>query len=431
MAEKKNDASSILAKIRQKMNKIDKSDSDDDILLDENDDAQNISLTADEIENYQPSDSVLNNISKTKPSTIQAEPSVKNEKTSINNNLKFEDEDIFQGATLDDEFKVPQNDTNKIDDEDLKFDMDLEIEDESKIKSDTKQEENDFDDLDDINLDELEESDDKTEDKIIEGKALRVEKSIAPSKLEVPSNTVEEADELDNPQNSTEEQDSDDLDLDFLEDEVDDETTKQPNINLAKNFTSNETELDELDDLDDLSEIDEESPKQESFSRTSSPANISAEHNDDNEEEKEEDEDILEEEPQDEKGDEQEEDIFEKEEDEDIFEEESEDEEVNDEKKDNSYQQFYQQQSKPSMISKKAMDEAQQSIKKLVQAVPKKQEMLFERSPAFRSGETIEDMVISMLKPKLEQWFNENLPVMVERIVREEIKKIVPKDEDI
>ena len=116
--------------------------------------------------------------------------------------------------------------------------------------------------------------------------------------------------------------------------------------------------------------------------------------------------------------------------DDDLLEEEIYDKKEYDKKIPDQNQQSYQQQSKPDMISRKVMDEAQQSIKKLVQAVPKKQEMLFERSPAFRSGETIEDIVISMLRPKLEQWFNENLPLMVEKIVREEIKKIIPKHED-
>jgi cell pole-organizing protein PopZ len=31
------------------------------------------------------------------------------------------------------------------------------------------------------------------------------------------------------------------------------------------------------------------------------------------------------------------------------------------------------------------------------------------------------------MEPKLEKWLNENLPLMVENIIREEIEKIVPK----
>jgi cell pole-organizing protein PopZ len=42
----------------------------------------------------------------------------------------------------------------------------------------------------------------------------------------------------------------------------------------------------------------------------------------------------------------------------------------------------------------------------------------------FRSGTTIEDLVIEALKPELRDWLNANLPSMVERMVAAEIKKI-------
>ena len=44
--------------------------------------------------------------------------------------------------------------------------------------------------------------------------------------------------------------------------------------------------------------------------------------------------------------------------------------------------------------------------------------------PHFRSGATVEDLVLEALKPELKQWLNAHLPAMVERLVAAEIKKI-------
>ncbi len=43
---------------------------------------------------------------------------------------------------------------------------------------------------------------------------------------------------------------------------------------------------------------------------------------------------------------------------------------------------------------------------------------------AFRSGATVEDLVVESLKPELKAWLNANLPQIVERMVQAEIKKI-------
>jgi len=83
---------------------------------------------------------------------------------------------------------------------------------------------------------------------------------------------------------------------------------------------------------------------------------------------------------------------------------------------------------KTSMISDNTAKQVTNSIKELIQSIPKKQQFLQSPAPAFRSGETIEDMISTMLAPKLEQWLEENLPSMVEKVVRDEIRKIIPKD---
>ncbi len=45
-------------------------------------------------------------------------------------------------------------------------------------------------------------------------------------------------------------------------------------------------------------------------------------------------------------------------------------------------------------------------------------------SPPFRSGNTVEDLVIDMLRPMMKDWLDNNLPQIVERIVEREVQKL-------
>lgn len=45
------------------------------------------------------------------------------------------------------------------------------------------------------------------------------------------------------------------------------------------------------------------------------------------------------------------------------------------------------------------------------------------------SGMTVEQLLMSMLEPMLKDWFEKNLPAVVERIVEEEVKKLVRRAE--
>ena len=45
----------------------------------------------------------------------------------------------------------------------------------------------------------------------------------------------------------------------------------------------------------------------------------------------------------------------------------------------------------------------------------------------FSQDETLTKIAMNLMEPKLEKWLNDNLPSLVENIVREEIEKIVPK----
>ena len=80
------------------------------------------------------------------------------------------------------------------------------------------------------------------------------------------------------------------------------------------------------------------------------------------------------------------------------------------------------------IISNESAKRVTNSINELINSTPKKQHILSHPSPTFRSGESIEDMVLSFLAPKIEQWLDKNLPSMVEKIVQEEIKKLIPKN---
>lgn len=43
---------------------------------------------------------------------------------------------------------------------------------------------------------------------------------------------------------------------------------------------------------------------------------------------------------------------------------------------------------------------------------------------SFRSGDTVEDLVVEALKPMLKEWLDANLPALVERIVEREVRRV-------
>lgn len=45
-------------------------------------------------------------------------------------------------------------------------------------------------------------------------------------------------------------------------------------------------------------------------------------------------------------------------------------------------------------------------------------------SPVFRSGVTVEDLVLETLRPMLKEWLDNNLPAMVRQLVEREIRRI-------
>jgi uncharacterized protein len=71
-----------------------------------------------------------------------------------------------------------------------------------------------------------------------------------------------------------------------------------------------------------------------------------------------------------------------------------------------------------------ASTSALQQLRKLNQTQTELQQPNVVGAVSFRSGVTLEDIVVEMLKPELKTWLNNNLPQIVERLVQAEIKKI-------
>lgn len=74
------------------------------------------------------------------------------------------------------------------------------------------------------------------------------------------------------------------------------------------------------------------------------------------------------------------------------------------------------------LLSEQSSRAAAASLRNLVDNLPKPK----VDSMTLRSGNTVEDLVIECLKPMLSAWVDKNLPVLVERIVEKEIKKLLP-----
>ena len=76
-----------------------------------------------------------------------------------------------------------------------------------------------------------------------------------------------------------------------------------------------------------------------------------------------------------------------------------------------------------NLIHQETIYQANDSIKKLIEA-----KNMIKNVNNFAQNETLSKIAISIMEPKLEKWLNENLPNMVEEIVRQEIDKIIPKE---
>lgn len=75
------------------------------------------------------------------------------------------------------------------------------------------------------------------------------------------------------------------------------------------------------------------------------------------------------------------------------------------------------------MINDITVAQSTESIKRLIDA-----KNVVAGISTFSQSSAFKELAVQLMEPKLEKWLNENLSEVVEGIVREEIKKIIPKD---
>lgn len=75
------------------------------------------------------------------------------------------------------------------------------------------------------------------------------------------------------------------------------------------------------------------------------------------------------------------------------------------------------------MLYENTVQSTQSSIKRLMNA----HNAVSNVSGFSKDDKALSDLAMHIMEPKIENWLNQNLPALVEEIVREEIKKILPK----
>lgn len=78
------------------------------------------------------------------------------------------------------------------------------------------------------------------------------------------------------------------------------------------------------------------------------------------------------------------------------------------------------------LISEATAKASTKALETLVHKVPKPH----LDGPAFRSGITLEELVIEAMTPELSAWLDKNLATLVSHLVEKEIKKLLPQPED-
>lgn len=83
--------------------------------------------------------------------------------------------------------------------------------------------------------------------------------------------------------------------------------------------------------------------------------------------------------------------------------------------------------SQTGLLSEESARASAQSLNDLLQAVSlTKAHPGSPQNLPFRSGQTLEDLVLELLKPQLSQWLDKNLPKLIQQLVVEEIHKLLP-----
>ena len=80
--------------------------------------------------------------------------------------------------------------------------------------------------------------------------------------------------------------------------------------------------------------------------------------------------------------------------------------------------------------AKLVSEESAQKSVEVIKTFMKKIEKPVSDGLSFRSGTTVEQLIVEILKPKLSEWLDNNLSNIVSRIVEKEVRKLIPKDDD-
>lgn len=83
---------------------------------------------------------------------------------------------------------------------------------------------------------------------------------------------------------------------------------------------------------------------------------------------------------------------------------------------------------KDALLSEKSANASAKALNELLQAASAAKTDNGAVTPSFRSGYTVEDLVVEMLKPELSAWLDRNLPQLIEQLVENEIQKILAKN---
>lgn len=76
------------------------------------------------------------------------------------------------------------------------------------------------------------------------------------------------------------------------------------------------------------------------------------------------------------------------------------------------------------LISDEASYASSAALRKLQQARREEAEMYQMQPLVFRSGTTVEDLVVEAMRPMLKDWLDNHLPTLVERVVEREVRRL-------
>jgi cell pole-organizing protein PopZ len=81
------------------------------------------------------------------------------------------------------------------------------------------------------------------------------------------------------------------------------------------------------------------------------------------------------------------------------------------------------------LLSPEAAASVSDAFKEFIETLPHPHEdsVPVHSGMVTRSGTTVEDLLIEVLTPLLKDWFEANVPGMVDRIVRDELRKLIPR----